>query len=558
MRGRVLSFLLWLSLAVPAWGQDCAYLFEQIQHPYGIGKVYRFQKELADRSGIPIHEVEALVHNFFGDLQPNSRWLRDGALGIFPTRKGYVIDPKYNLLNAYKKMSEEIVPGEVTVAQLMELGKLSFELQTLPGGRSLKWRTFGLRNLVTTVGGEPSPAVRTFLTELGYELSTERVAGGKNTVIRHAKSIVETNGSVPEEIAAELSIAGIAVLLPASAGGNPRLVIERNREFRDTVHPEAKALMESYGIQVEQNGGRVKLSLTPGVDLEQQLGRFADRINESVRRGSPPEYVAAQAVQELLLLHPFPDNNGRSARLLGHILFRKLTGRNIKFPSKFHEEMNHSVRELAETLFSPFQSSYPLDEEVMQSPGHAYELFYRSFGVLPQAIDVGVPPVNAPKDTPFGAFKVGGQPVDYVQPRTRDFKRLLFWGIGEKDLEAARNRVRKTFQFGRRANQGHRDVRQHVLTNGDDGPSGFLPTTQRWAVADDFSDNAGKSNIIFLIDPEQAPILEVDKVLTTKLKESEFIFDTTLAPTRVYGALIRDTATKTVELWTNPNYRPAP
>ena len=80
------------------------------------------------------------------------------------------------------------------------------------------------------------------------------------------------------------------------------------------------------------------------------LKKFADEINQMVKRGDPPERITAFAAQDLLILHPFKDGNGRTARIVAQVIYEALAKKSILFPEAFYHEMEYSLDDLAGTI----------------------------------------------------------------------------------------------------------------------------------------------------------------------------------------------------------------
>ena len=121
--------------------------------------------------------------------------------------------------------------------------------------------------------------------------------------------------------------------------------------LHDPLHPEVKEKLLKYGYTVEEHDGITKIGYSQSWRGPPPLDQFVTRLNELVKLRYPPEYIASYAMQELLIIHPFQDGNGRTARLLGQIIYKKLTGVDFIFPPSFKKEMGYSVaRKHAEKL----------------------------------------------------------------------------------------------------------------------------------------------------------------------------------------------------------------
>jgi hypothetical protein len=119
---------------------------------------------------------------------------------------------------------------------------------------------------------------------------------------------------------------------------------------RGPMHPEVAAKLRSYGYEVSTTSSGTRIRYTRAVSGPTPLERYVAELNRLVAGGASPERVAAFAVQELLLIHPFDGGNGRTARLLGQALYRKLTGKTLLFPAAFHRELSFSLDELTRLL----------------------------------------------------------------------------------------------------------------------------------------------------------------------------------------------------------------
>jgi prophage maintenance system killer protein len=81
------------------------------------------------------------------------------------------------------------------------------------------------------------------------------------------------------------------------------------------------------------------------------LKQFTSNLREMINSGKySAEEITAYCVREFIIIHPFNDGNGRTGRLLGQLIYKKLTGKTILFPKEFHEESSHSEKHLADLI----------------------------------------------------------------------------------------------------------------------------------------------------------------------------------------------------------------
>lgn len=116
------------------------------------------------------------------------------------------------------------------------------------------------------------------------------------------------------------------------------------------IHPDTVKKLKEYNFEVTKvkDGYLIRYGA-----MENQVGllhQYVEQLNELARSQAPPEMITAFAVQELLIRHPFEDGNGRTARLIGQIIYHQYTGKHIFFPKAFHYEMNYTLPELVDFL----------------------------------------------------------------------------------------------------------------------------------------------------------------------------------------------------------------
>jgi hypothetical protein len=302
-----------------------------------------------------------------------------------------------------------------------------------------------------------------------------------------------------------------------------------------------------------------------------------------VRLGYPPEVISSYAVQELLIMHPFKDGNGRTARLLGQILYKKLTGKTILFPAEFHKEMSYPLHELASKLFAD-PASFVRDSVTMngvrnfvrpKSMTEISELAYRRDQVLPQMLDKVAPVSTKVKESEFPDFQFDTRKIDYKalpdDIRHVDQEVIYYGRTADSDKDAEKM-VRILFEHGRTTRgNAHYDLARHVSET-DKSVSGFFPASKNINVAERFTMSPGKKEtnfgIIFLVDPRGGDVLDVDKFYSNigsmGYNEKEVIFANTLTAERVRAAIVVETQDAGSPLgdahirhfFLNPNYRP--
>ncbi|MBY0451677.1 MAG: Fic family protein, partial [Bdellovibrionaceae bacterium] len=118
------------------------------------------------------------------------------------------------------------------------------------------------------------------------------------------------------------------------------------------IPPYVRERLSHYGIEHRIENGQTKI-IYPDAARGPPLDRLADDVNRMIAEGQPPERVTAFMAQDLLILHPFKDGNGRTARLMAQGMYRKMTGRDVVFPEQFKREMEYSVDDLARSILPP-------------------------------------------------------------------------------------------------------------------------------------------------------------------------------------------------------------
>lgn len=342
---------------------------------------------------------------------------------------------------------------------------------------------------------------------------------------------------------------------------------------RGQIHPEVKERLERYGYEVRNSKGNTKISYARPPDRGDPLEKFVSELNLMAARHHPPERIAAYAAQELLLIHPFHNGNGRTARLLGQIIYEKLTGKPLVFPPAFHEEMNHGLDDLAKMI--ALRPPLPAQATLAQQLDDASSATFRYFGTVPKPLD-GVLPAHPSQDHPFfPEFKIGKRTIHYAKLRGEEIKPLrplLFFGKPADSGEQALEQMRLLFRFGRNSRgTPHLDLARHVdSTKG--APSGFMQTTSDIDVARRFAtsidiQNPKADGVVYLIDSTGAQTLGVDQVSNRYqdaglyTSEGEVVFAKTIKPERIWGAIYTsrkldgDAFVETQQIYLNPNYR---
>jgi len=374
---------------------------------------------------------------------------------------------------------------------------------------------------------------------------------------------------------------------------------------RGRLHPEVTEKLLAYGYKVDQ---RVSRTIITYQNPEKALETFTTRLNKMIEMDLPPEYISSYAVQELLIIHPFADGNGRTARLLGQAIYQKLTGKIVRFPSEFKVEMQHSLSDLSWKLFKhddalEMWSLPPVKDR--QSTLNEYLFMHSSSRTY--FADVG-PASKKVGDSPFGSFyydntselaeilPAGAKipertPIRYEQLddsiTLSNYDGFVYFGTPVKNkpsqelsLKAARKKIDLMFQYGRstRGAKGHRNVYRHQLAgmgknSAKDIKSGFFQTSKDHEIVMKnfvFGQSSNKRTdygIMYIIDPKYAQVVDVDALSKAHdmgsnvlFSESEVLFSSTLNPTRVYAAaIVRETkeGNKIVlELRLNGNYLP--
>ena len=356
---------------------------------------------------------------------------------------------------------------------------------------------------------------------------------------------------------------------------------EGGARVKEDIHPEVIKRFEHYGIKVEKRDDYTQIQFAHESNPP-PLDRYVERLNTMMKADYPPEVVATHAIQDLLIMHPFADGNGRTARIIGQAVYKKMTGKSVVFPKSFHRELQHSAQDLAKQI--PTSTSSWV--QGAPNPMIGYNDFVRAH-VLESGGPVDIPKVKPPNpkvvDKPFEDFKISGEPVSYSElpEAIRRYDGNVYYGRRVKSLVQARRHAEIMFTQGRSSRGGvpHRDVKKHVYsTEKKHGPSGFFPTTADFQSSLLFAENSrdvGGYGIVYRIDAREAEVLDIEGLSKTALAketnvywhtEREVVFDTNLDPSRFIDAVIVQRKPPTedglervidpVGVIANPNYRP--
>ncbi|MFN8792309.1 MAG: Fic family protein [Bdellovibrionales bacterium] len=367
------------------------------------------------------------------------------------------------------------------------------------------------------------------------------------------------------------------------------------KEKNTQIHPQVARKLEDYGYRWARQTVKKKnkdvdvIALDFGTqarvsrNLDQFLQDLNRRIQDHLQLGQGRvEDLVTFAVQELLIVHPFVDGNGRTARLLGQVLHEVLTRETVIFPREFFEEMSWSHQELTEKLAEQKRKSrmeYLLDR-VLQNADPEFASFLEETSLSQwDVLTVSTLKAANPRsvgDTVFGEVlmedrdgrvrKMGGRESSgFLLGRTPP----LFFGASTASYVELMGRVRKLFENGRdlREFPTSRSLNNHVASKVirsikqglyDEKPSAFVQTSLSHRTAKHFatwvsSGPKRKFGFVLVIDSRGAELLSVDKSEIRTVEEQEVLFDSTLDPRRIYGAYLLWEG-RPVGFVLNPNY----
>ncbi|MNJ94902.1 Fic/DOC family protein [compost metagenome] len=336
------------------------------------------------------------------------------------------------------------------------------------------------------------------------------------------------------------------------------------------ISPYVQERLKHYNIDFKISEGKTKIMYPEG-SREVGLNKLTDDLNTMIARGDPAERVSAFAVQELLILHPFKDGNGRTARLVGQALMKKLKGVDVVFPGNFHKEMEYDVDTLTRSIM-PFDPNKR--ERDMQS---AAEMLYTYHNKkLPEYVDKKKLVSNAPReDVPFPKeFKaMDGVSVKYdsLPDNVRRYSDSVFYGKpAGKDLESAEQAAETMMKFGRGSREANPslDIAAHVdNTRIEPGKkvSGFFPTSKDFTGGASFAKmkgSKGQYGVSYEIDARGAEVLDITELNTLRnnrgswTSEGEVLFGPRVNPARIKSAVIFGPDGKVVKILKNPLYVP--
>ena len=331
---------------------------------------------------------------------------------------------------------------------------------------------------------------------------------------------------------------------------------------RGNLHPEVSELLKEYGITGRSDGKTIKITHSDHPELAMQ--KMVNKINRLYDEHAPPEQIVSAAMQDFLIIHPYKDGNGRTARIFGQALYEKLTGKTVIFPEEFHAELDHSPHEMARALADKAQV---LEDRRAGEPISNYtSAVFKKTDSLP-TIMKDQPAAHNPGDVAFWPeVKIQTKTFKYadIPPAIRQFKDPVYYGRPAKSLEDAERNMKTLFQFGRN-NRGsaHLDLEKHAMSTQTEA-SGFFPTSVSSRVAEGFAMNKQGVGVVYFIDPRGAEVLNLTDFVATVgsgggyFGEKEILFPAKLSPDRVIGGVIghfekgKFVPDKTVF---NPNYQ---
>ncbi len=112
-------------------------------------------------------------------------------------------------------------------------------------------------------------------------------------------------------------------------------------------------VMNFYGIKYSKNPEGGYFVVHDQASKMPMLEKFVSKLNGLVASGASPEKVVAVAVQDYIVIHPYDDGNGRTARLYAQILYKKMTGKTVIFPLEFHKEMSVDLDRIVKSMSGP-------------------------------------------------------------------------------------------------------------------------------------------------------------------------------------------------------------
>ncbi|HVK61487.1 MAG TPA: Fic family protein, partial [Bdellovibrionales bacterium] len=119
------------------------------------------------------------------------------------------------------------------------------------------------------------------------------------------------------------------------------------RGFRG-LHKQVERKLEQFGYSVQQSQSHVTIGYNDRV--KENLANYVERLNQMIANGDNLAETVVFAIQDFLIIHPFNNGNGRTARAIGQALIEYVSGHSIVFPKQFHREMNYAPKGLVDAL----------------------------------------------------------------------------------------------------------------------------------------------------------------------------------------------------------------
>ena len=103
----------------------------------------------------------------------------------------------------------------------------------------------------------------------------------------------------------------------------PRLKSQGDHALvRETIAPEVIQELSRLGYQTRSRGTATEIIYSVSeTQIISNLKKYVVRLNEMIALKYPIELITAFAEQELLLIHPFQNGNGRIARLIAQAIY---------------------------------------------------------------------------------------------------------------------------------------------------------------------------------------------------------------------------------------------
>lgn len=478
-------------------------ILHNVHHTFYGVQPLKYEMQLAAEAELSVEEVMGITRNFHHTI------VTTGDTGVARIKNNIVLLPDKNLIRAYKEgMALLDLERQITVEDIIQLRKWALETHYFRRGRKVVEEEFRLRNA----------------EDKAYLMLDE--------VHETVLETLRTNGCTVE----------LKNLDEFSDDFLARLKLKPGTEQLYVVtYPDENVILES-------------------------IRRFAERLNNLIQSRAPPEYIASYAVQELLIIHPFKEGNGRTARLLGQILYKKLTDNTLIFPREFHREMNYTLRDLTLLLFNGEQLSHM--DTVLHSAADsitAREIFDAVFwqeGILPRIAEPR--PMRELSDVRPGRIIADEQEFlyDELPPSViTSYQEHLFFGKGFNTITEAQGHSRSMFSRGwQRSVDDNVDLSRHLHSTRE-YRSSFIQSSRSFEQSKSFHGDK-RFVISIIIDPRGAAILDLNSFFLHALgythrhsRELEVVFYKNLPPNRVLGAVITDrTEGRVVDVMINPHY----